>query len=335
MNTPMDDTSRMESDMEQGMEPGDSIEDQALWWVMRLTSGEADPALLARLEQWRAADPAHAAALADARRCWLQLGPPLERRYDPVMMSRAQPQRRARPRGRWRRPLAVAAALLLALGLGRQWASDWRYDQTTAVGEQRTLALADGSTMWLNSGSAADLGVDSRHRHVRLARGEAFFDVRHDPAHPFTVDAGIGQIKVLGTAFAVRRDGEDVLVTVQRGGVLVSGGGGPPVVITPDQQVRVHAGDAVKHVEPVNADNQLAWRSGQLVFVDRPLGEILAELRRYDRRVLLIQYPQGARQRMSAMIDLARLNEWYDGLEQSLPVRVTRAGPVVWIRQRG
>jgi transmembrane sensor len=314
------------------MDGGNSIEDQALQWVMRLTSGEIEPGMLEEYEQWRRADRVHEAAIVSARRLWLKMGTPLETRYDPVVVN--QTRMRARSRSmRWRRSLqmATAALLVLAMGMGWQWQRNWRYDQVTGTGEQRTVALADGSTLWLNTDSAVDVEVDTHRRHVRLMRGEAFFDVRRDPARPFTIDAGLGQVRVLGTAFAVRRDGDDVVVTVQRGRVRVSGGGTAPVEIVPNQRVRVHASDAMKRVELADAEDELAWRNGQLVFVDRPLSEILAEVGRYDSRMLLVRYPQANRVRMSAVIDLARLDEWYGGLQQSLPVKVTEIGPVVWI----
>ncbi|MFT4246845.1 MAG: FecR domain-containing protein, partial [Pseudomonas sp.] len=241
-------------------------------------------------------------------------------------------RRRGHVGRRWRPWLAAAAALVLTAGLGTQWLRDWRHDQTTATGEQRTIALRDGSTLWLNTASAVDLTMDGARRQVRLVRGEAYFDVARDPAHPFVVDAGTGWITVLGTAFGVRRDGGDVVVTVQRGRVQVAGGGSPSVVLMPGQTVRVHAGDPRKQVASVDAEQALSWRSGRLLFENRPIGEVLDELRRYDRRVLLIGDPAVRRLRVTSIVDLARIDEWYDTLAQSLPVDVTRIGPFIWIR---
>lgn len=327
----MSDDDTMQKKME--LDPNDPM-DQALVWVSRIATGEADANALAEFERWRDSDARHEKALNEARRLWVMLGEPLEAQYAPVMASlpaSAAQRRQARPRRRWRRPaLATAAALLLAVTLGGQWQRDWRFDQTTGTGEQRTIALADGSTMWLNTGSAADVQVDGNRRHIRLARGEAYFDVAHDPQHPFTVDAGSSQVMVLGTAFGVRREGEDVVVTVQRGKVQVASADAPAVFVTADEQVRVHPGDA-PHIEAVSAEQMLSWRTGRLQFENRRIGEVLDELKRYDRRLVLVSYPQAGQQRVSSIVDLARLDEWYDTLEQSLPVKVTRIGPIVWI----
>ena len=76
----------------------------------------------------------------------------------------------------------------------------------TATGESRTVTLADGSQVNLSGGSAIGVDITSEERRVRLLSGEAFFDVAHDAARPFTVEAGEARIVVLGTAFDVALD---------------------------------------------------------------------------------------------------------------------------------
>lgn len=313
-----------------GIDP-DSPADQALVWLSRLATGEADAATLAEFAAWRDSDSRNESALADARRLWLLIGGPLEARYAPAMSGPPAVRRRARKR--WRPLLATAAGLALAVGLGAQWLLDWRYDAVTGVGEQRTIVLDDGSTMWLNTASAADIEVDDARRHVRLVRGEAYFDVADLPDLPFTVDAGRGRIEVLGTTFGVRSEGGEVTVTVQRGRVQVGDGNALPVIVGPDRMVRVHSGDWRDAVEAVNAEQALSWRTGRLQFENRPIGEVLAELKRYDRRMVVVGYPDAGHLRVSSIVDLARIDEWYDTLGQSLPVEVRRIGPLVWIRQ--
>lgn len=324
-------------DIEADTEVEECLETRALTWLVRLTSGEAGPEVLSEFETWRNADPDHESALAKARQLWLDLGRPLQAQYAPRLASvpRAKIATARYRRPRWVPSAAIAASLLISLIVGHQWLTRWQFEQVTGVGEQRTVALNDGSTMWLNTDTAAGTQVNPKNRLVTLARGEAFFDVRHDAEHPFVVQVGTTQVRVLGTAFGVYRDGNDAVVTVQRGRVQVSGGGTPPVVITPDQRVRVHSGDSIKRIELVNADENLAWRNGRLIFEDRPLSEILTDLKRYDKRLVIVRYPEANRIRINAMVDLARLDEWYDGLQQSLPVEVTRFGPVVWVRAAG
>jgi transmembrane sensor len=319
--------------IEMDMDADDPM-DQALAWVSRLATGDADAEALAEFERWRDSDPRNEKALNEARSLWLMMGEPLALQYAPVMAS--LPARHARQtvetsRPRWRPALAAAAVLVLAVMMGSQWQREWQYDQTTRAGQQRTIALGDGSTMWLNTGSAADVLVGGSRRHIRLARGEAYFDVAHDPQRLFTVDAGEGQITVRGTAFGIRRQGEDVIVTVQRGRVQVAGADAPAVIVTADEQVRVRPGERAMKIESISAEQALSWRTGRLQFENRHIGEVLDELKRYDRRLVLVSYPQADHLRVSSIVDLARIDEWYDTLEQSLPVKVTRIGPVVWI----
>lgn len=307
--------------------------EQALEWLSRLATGDVDTQTIAEFERWRDSDTRNEKALIEARRLWLLLGSPLEARYAPALASDA-PAVHVRSCSKLRPLLAMAAVLVLAVGVGVQWLQDWRHDHVTGIGEQRTVALADGSTLWLNTDSAVDIDVDMRKRKVRLVRGEAYFDVRNNPHLPFIVEAGTGRVEVLGTAFAVRRQDNDVLVTVQRGKVKVSGDGRDSVVLTPDQAVRLEPHGARMQVVAANAEQLLSWHRGRLQFENRPLAEVLAELRRYDSRYVFVDYPQAQWTIVSSVVDLARIQEWYSALDQSLPVKVTQIGPFLWIRQR-
>lgn len=318
-------------DLDLFLDPADP-KDQALQWVSRLAAGDSDATMLAEFERWRESDVRNDHALANARRLWLMMGIPLEKQYAPAMASLPAPAtgrvaRRARPL------MATAASLLLATGIGHQWWTNWQFDQVSEVGEQRTVALSDGSTMWLNTGSAADIQIDAAERHVVLARGEGYFDVVRDPRRPFTIDAGVGQVRVVGTAFGVYREGDDVVVTVQRGKVEVSGERGTSATVTPNQSVRVKSDGVVEAVKPIDAEQALSWRNGRVLFENRPIGQVLEELKRYDNRFIVVRFPEADHLRVSSMVDLARLDEWYDSLGESLPIEVRRLGPFVWISE--
>ncbi|WP_175597023.1 FecR family protein [Peristeroidobacter soli] len=319
------------------MERDDPIEEgpeeQAAAWLMRLTSGEAAPELVASFERWRDENEDNARALAQARTFWLQLERPLQDRYAPRLASQRCNHSLRRKQRRQVRVKLLAAAILAfcMLGVGREWWHNWRFDQVSATGAQRTLALADGSTMWLNTDSAANVEMTARERHVKLARGEAFFDVKRDEARPFIIDAGMGKVRVLGTAFAVRNDGAGVLVTVARGKVKVSGEAGSSVDITKDQRVRVSPDGSVGNIQMVNAEHATAWRTGYLVFENATLAEILAEIERYDARIIVANDARLSEVRVNAIVDVARIDEWFDNVERKFPLKIGRFGPLVWI----
>lgn len=314
----------------------DDPDTQAIEWVVRLTSGETGLEEQRQFEAWRHASPLHEAALDRARRLWLQLESPLMDSHvshpadeEPVVPSFALPPQTRSVRTRWLSALAAVAVLILGVV---QWQGTWRYTHVNGSGSPQAHVLADGSTLWLDAESAVNVDMGADRRHVQLVRGAAFFDVVRDSAHPFTVDAGRGQVRVLGTAFGVQRGSDDVLVTVQRGRVAVSGGEAAPVELIANQQVMVRPGDHARSVLSVDAERTLAWHRGLLMFQDQSLTAIVQALKRYDSRLVLLTYPGADRLRLDAMIKLDQMDDWYDGLEQSLPVRVSRLGPLVWIR---
>lgn len=92
----------------------------------------------------------------------------------------------------------------------------------TAVGQQKTTALADGSEVILNTNSQIRVEYSDMYREVHLLQGEALFTVSRNAARPFRVYAGNGRIEALGTAFSVHLKGEEVDVTVAEGRVSLA-----------------------------------------------------------------------------------------------------------------
>ncbi|MBB5277245.1 transmembrane sensor [Rhizobium rosettiformans] len=266
----------------------DPVADQALDWFVRLRDGKQNAATHADFLAWLAKDPRHEEEFRGLEILW-NSKPFLDAlKALPV----AKPEVR-RPRGgRWSmRAAALAASVLVAAGI-------WQYpalvvalqaDYVTATGAQRRVPLPDGSTLLLNTDTAVALDFDAGRRHVRLLRGEAFFDVVHDPAHPFTVSGRYGEVTVLGTAFAVRTGpGEDEVV-LERGRVqvLCLCERKDKAVLAPGQAVSVTA-SAVSSVHAADPSATLAWREGRIIFEDALLGDVLEELGRYHRGAILV-----------------------------------------------
>lgn len=314
-----------------------NIDTEAVTWLVRLTSGDITTSELSAFERWRRADSRHEQALSEARRLWVNMGMPLENYYQPDTLpgtSVHQYQYGLRRFLRRQVVLPVALLLIFSMAMTQSWLSRWQYDYYTSTGEQRMLSLDDGSRMWLDADSAADVRVSSGQRLVRLARGEAFFDVVHNSLQPFIVDAGMGEISVLGTAFGVQRDDDGMVVTVERGKVELSRKDRPDMVLEVDQQVRLRSGADAEQITTVNARQVLSWHQGQLVFEAQPLATILATLKRYDKRIVVLNNDRLASVKLNAIIDIHHIDDWYDGLQKSLPVNISRVGPVVWLRER-
>ena len=254
----------------------DSLIEQAARFRARLADAPGDEALRQRIEAWRAQEPAHAQAYEEAERLWALMG-----------SAGARVAARYRLRA-WALPSAgIAAALVLMLtmpALERGW-QDLRSDAVADIGERRTVTLADGSQVTLDSDTALAFSLDDKGRQVRMFRGEAFFSVTHDPAHPFRIQAGDATVTVLGTRFNVRMDGTRTRVTVEHGRVRLEGPSGQRILT--DETQGIYDASRV-FAEPAVSADQTAWRHGRAVYYDAPLGEVVADLNRYRRGAIYL-----------------------------------------------
>ena len=162
-------------------------------------------------------------------------------------------------------------------------------DYHTATGEQRQIVLADGSKILLNTDSAVAVDVKNTVRKVRLLRGEAFFEVAHAPQRPFWVEAGVARARVTGTAFSVGRDDDKVTIAVAQGRVETSTEGNPGRItpLTAGESAR-YQDQQLAGVQHIDVQKALAWRQGQLVFVQATLADVVAQINRYRPGLMLI-----------------------------------------------
>ena len=156
----------------------------------------------------------------------------------------------------------------------------------TRIGEIRRMPLADGSVAMVNSGTTLRVAFTPTERHVEVSRGEAWFQVAHNPARPFIVASGPFRVQAVGTAFDVRREGDAAQVVVTKGVVKIWSvdSGRPPKHVAAGQWAVLRQGDAVtpKALPPQASDQQLAWREGRIVLDDMTLGAAVAEFNRYN-----------------------------------------------------
>jgi transmembrane sensor len=292
---------------------------EAARWLAQLTSGEATDADLRAFGRWRAESSEHARAADELWSIWLHLEQIRPRRSN---------RRFGRPRMRY-----VAAGLAASLVVGfcafRFW-HDWRFDHVTSLGERAEVLLSDGTRVELNGDTALSVRFDGETRHVRVARGEAYFDVVHLP-QPFVVESGAVRVRDLGTAFAVRQeDGQHIQVSVEHGEVEVQEG---------NRRAEIRAGQTAFSGPgvPLRAGQfdpfvDLAWRRGRLIIVDQTLASVVRTLERYRNGLFFISDPSAARLHVNAVVSLAHIDDWLLALPHAEPVRVVKLGPIVWIR---
>lgn len=297
-------------------------EDAALAWFVRLRDEEVSEDDKATFRAWLGADPTNAQAYGEVVRLWGGLDGVSQRPSTLIHPVITHPPARRSALSR----LAMAASLAAAFGLGAYALAPAGFlaDHRTSAGEQRTVTLTDGSNMEINTASAISIAFDPEVRQVTLHGGEAYFEVAKDPTRPFVVDAGAGRIEVLGTAFSVRRFGDAVSVIVTESEVEVSGPDGRTAVVRAGQSLEVTESGGLGRTEPADAGKSLAWRRGRLVFDNRPLGEVLAELERYRTGRILIMDSALESLPVTGSFSIARPEDSLQTVERTLPLHLYR-----------
>lgn len=270
----------------------DRAGDEAAHWLVALEEAPADAALRARFQEWLDAAPENAAAWADTVHVY-------------GLMADMPATRKVVPFPRRRRVLAAVLSLAVAAcvtvaALPGMW-RHWQADQITAPGETRQVRLEDGSMVHLAADSALSIRYTAEQRQVTLLSGEAFFDVAPNPARPFRVNAGGAEITVLGTAFDVRLD-DGVVVAVAHGLVRVDTADGTDRLAV-GNWLRLEEGGRELGVLPLS--EVAPWREGQLVARDRPMAEIIDDLRRYLPGLIVVTDPAWGQARITGVYNTA------------------------------
>lgn len=267
-------------------------------------SGEITPNESVLLEQWLSQSSENQGTASRMQGIWDQaegygktFNPDMNADFQKVM-ARIQPAGQVmRPRWGGKLLRAAAAVAILAVAL---WG--WQHmgnatAETTVVAEGSTpknVSLPDGSKVWLREGARLSYvsSWSGKERHVKL-QGEGYFEVFHDPAHPFKIDLEKGgTVEVLGTRFDISQTENETSVLVRSGKVRFSPGSGAPGPVLTDQQKAVfnYTDDRVK-VSAVNSLNELSWQTGGLEFINTPLQQVVIDLEKYYQVKINLRNP--------------------------------------------
>ena len=292
----------------------------------------------AEFAAWLAADAQHAQAYAQ-----LQDSYRAARRIPAQVAARwavpAPSPRRPLLRSLRVLPYAAAAMLLLSVGAGgyQWWQQQAVFSQAyaTARGQRLAVALPDGSKVQLDTATQLHVTVYRQRREVRLAHGEALFQVQAKQGQPFNVLSGPLTVTVVGTQFSVRNtvahDGQ-LRVAVQHGQVRVAGAQQDLVDLRAGQGVSSDAGGRLSAIASLAPGSVAPWRDGRITFDNVPLGAALAEVERYGDTGLVARDAAVAKLRIGGSFSLTQLDRFAAALPQLLPVHVVRVGGVSEIR---
>ena len=288
-----------------------AIEAEAAAWVARFDAGDVSARDQAAFQEWLNRSALHRQAIAEYGSLWSEfdalrlLTDPCEAGQETVRDS-AVLWKKASP---W---LAACAAAVIALAGGAAFLHPRAPAPTpvkapnqltarlspppsklfyeTAIGSQKKITLADGSSVILNTNSRLDVDFSGNRRDIHLARGEAFFDVVHDKARPFTVYANSYVVRDIGTAFVIHLSKAGLVeVGVTKGSVEVRAADGAHVsraglgVIEAGHNIVL--GEKIERAVAISSADlgrKLAWRQGELIYTGQPLAEVLADVSRYS-----------------------------------------------------
>jgi transmembrane sensor len=266
-----------------------AIEAQAAEWLIgRLHDKDWTTDRQAQLEAWFAESVAHEVAYLRLEAGW--------NGADRLAVLRA-PVNEPRPANKAASRVKMiysVGVLFLCVTLGvLSYAAMQPADRifVTPVGGYKTIALADGSQIELNTDT--ELRLSQKDRHATLVRGEAYFRIVHHASHPFSLDVGTQRVVDLGTQFSVRRNADELRVAMVEGRARIESVANP----AHSQSVVLNRGDvataaqgrlAVARKPPGLLQDALSWRKGFVVFHHATLGAAADEINRYNTEKIVI-----------------------------------------------
>jgi transmembrane sensor len=306
-------------------QPGDQDRDaliaEASLWLARLDAGRASEQ---DLDAWREADPRRAAAFAEVASAWTRLD--ALREADDQTVPR--PSRRAWLTGGG---AALAAGLAGAAYLGRDVLLRDRV--VTGVGERRTLALPDGSSIELNTDTEVFWRFDRKRRRLWLSRGEAALMIVHDSLRPFELFTSQGLARLAAGQFnaRLRPAGLDLIVLAGQAAVRTASGAAQAQVIGAADarqalEITAHHIDVVATPE-AEVQAVQAWRRGEIVFEGQALSVAVEEYNRYLTRKLVIGDDKAGSLRLGGRFLTGDPDSFLDALRTTFGVRIVEDGP--------
>jgi transmembrane sensor len=337
------------------------IYEEACEWFVEMRGGDIDSAGKQRFDAWVRTSPEHLRAYLEISEIWddAALVDPTHKSSADALFERAgsagaevitlggSPGNGSSAPARWwsvrrgRMRFAAAATIAfmavgLALFIGYTNLRQPTY--STGIGEQRSVSLADGSRVQLNSRTRLKVRFTAHDRHIELLEGQALFNVAKNPQRPFVVESGTLSVRAVGTVFDVDRKRSATTVTVLEGRVAVSSLAEPhmprpgaPQIDVPFPRVFVDAGQQVSASSssttqpvPANVVAATAWTRGSLVLAGSRLADVVEEFNRHNERQLVIADASLADMRISGV---------YASTDPTLLVRFLRDQPALRVEE--
>lgn len=295
------------------------IRKQAADWIVKFQSGEMNENDRLAFEHWRTQSAAH-------RAVWQQIESVLDTFKQVTPEIGHNTLRRA---GQFDRRRMIKTLGLVVIAGPTGWLT-WRYlpweswaaDIRTATGEQKSIDLADGTHLVLNTDSAVNIIMNAAERRIQLQRGEIFVTTGQDPVaayRPFIVQTPHGTVRALGTQFSVRRFNEFTRVAVFQDAVEIRPVRAQAVTLQAGEQTDYHI-DSTRLLQPVEIA-AASWTQGMFIARRMRLADLVGELSRYRSGVIRC-HPDVADMPVSGAFPLLDTDASLALLEKTLPLRI-------------
>lgn len=351
-------------------EPQDrrAIEAEARDWLVQLDGSRPSPEELAEFRDWLARSPVHRDSFRLAAEAWNRLDT-----LAGILDRHCAADGSNTPTGRGiasglfarlcSRPAAAAFLVLVTLsavltvyfhtrGPSPQ-APAFAAEYVTAIGEMRSVTLPDSSHIRMNTDSRIETTFHKGARIIRLSRGEAWFDVFHDPDRPFLVHAGRIMVRAVGTAFSVYVRDDKIDLTITDGRVEAVSLNEPVSSLSdmdPDLSARALSRvplaegqhvvfddeiELIQRVEPAEIEKRLAWRDGMLLFDNDPLEEVVNKINRYTSVKFVISDSDIRDLRFGGYFRTSDVSSILATLEEGFGIRAEKINPnLVYLSRR-
>lgn len=316
------------SELGQNADPGEpnvmTIEALAADWVTSLHSDGWSQTHQADLDAWLTRSLAHRVAFIRLNSAW--------RRTNRLAAVRSPMRNLAVNGDRQRKLLGRSAAvgafvtIFSASAVYSLWPSRAQIYETP-VGGHRVVELSDGSEIELNTDTRLRVGKDGRR--AWLDRGEAYFQIKHNSAHPFSVTVGAHRITDVGTKFSIRRQSDGLEITLIEGRAKFDAPGGKmrpsSLDLLPGDTVVVGNGSVSMTKKPLAAlSTELSWRHGMVVFDHTKLGDVALEFNRYNQRKLVIRDQAAALRKIGGTFRVNDVERFVEVAQDALRLHVVR-----------
>lgn len=320
--------------MDELLQHRENINEQASDWFALIYLGSPSKTEILAFEKWCLAKASHRKSYQELITLWHSL-PEQTASIAPLTLPDNQILDTPKSKHFFSRRMAISMAAAVAACGGIftvatiQAPHNNGVHYQTATSETSQISLPDGSHIELSGKTRIQYAFDGKRRLVTLYSGQAYFDVntivdQFNQKVPFEVTSGTLNIKVVGTAFDVKKQGDKTTVTVAEGIVKAN---------TPSaKSTRVIAGQRVSAtstlpteqfaIEEVELKNIASWRQGRLVYVDATLDEVMSDARRFHNGAIILGDSSLAKLRVTATFRTDQINEMVTMLEKLLPINV-------------